>query len=742
MNNSFAAVLLHNLPGNFLAFTPDLQVLFASEGYARLIGVDKKQLEGCPLTGELPRGLEEYRFNLQDIAKEAIYTGDQVSRLVSGALKKELVGPEEAFCWRVSCKPLAQAQGCLLLTVEDAADQREQYRLQQEADRLHQLLNSLPGIVWIADGEGNLTYVNQAFRDLTGMSLQQAQKGEALGLVHPEDRDRLASGQNGNQVVFRLKARESNGDDYRWYSLRSISVTDENGQVVSRIGVSTDVHEQNKERLALKASGDKLREMLDALPIMAWAANQDGAYTYYNRRWWDYFNNSDEDWTLEQWGELMHPEDSRGTVDLWAESLATGTPYSVKLRWRAHKQAPYRWFHAYASPVKDEAGEIDFWMGATVDTHEQEEAQALLQEEKKAFEFLADVVPHMVWRTDAEGFHNYFNQRWVEYTGYDVESSLGTEMWNNLLHPEDRERARLVWGHSLETGKPYEIEYRFKRAADGVWRWFLARALPLRDETGKIVQWYGTCTDIEEKKHTERLLESQKQALELTNQDLDRFVHMIGHDLKLPLVNMGQLLEELAETGSLDSPDAAQLAGHLRRSHRNMTTTLVDLMELARLQRSAQTSATTVDLRGAIREVLESLESLLNSSQAEVRVRLDRPENFLYPKANLRSVLHNLLSNALKYSDPGRRPLIEIKSRWEEGFLVLTVADNGLGMDLEKDGKRLFGAFTRLHGHTEGSGLGLYIVKRIVELGGGRVGVNSAKGQGTVFTIKLPAPQS
>jgi PAS domain S-box-containing protein len=114
-------------------------------------------------------------------------------------------------------------------------------------------------------------------------------------------------------------------------------------------------------------------------------------------------------------------------------------------------------------------------------------------------QFLADFIPQLVWITDPRGYHLYFNQRWVDYTGYTLADSVGDNMWNDLLHPDDRARARLVWGHSLATGNNYEIEYRFK-SKEGDYRWFLGQASPRHDESGDIVTWFGTCTDIHDQK--------------------------------------------------------------------------------------------------------------------------------------------------------------------------------------------------------------------------------------------------
>jgi PAS domain S-box-containing protein len=115
------------------------------------------------------------------------------------------------------------------------------------------------------------------------------------------------------------------------------------------------------------------------------------------------------------------------------------------------------------------------------------------------FQFLADFIPQLVWITDPVGDHLYFNQRWVDYTGFTLADSVGPDMWNNLLHPDDRARARQVWGHSLATGDNYEIEYRFK-AKEGGYRWFLGQASPRHNVAGGIVTWFGTCTDIHDQK--------------------------------------------------------------------------------------------------------------------------------------------------------------------------------------------------------------------------------------------------
>ncbi|WP_293495172.1 PAS domain-containing protein [Phenylobacterium sp.] len=142
---------------------------------------------------------------------------------------------------------------------------------------------------------------------------------------------------------------------------------------------------------------------------------------------------------------------------------------------------------------------------------------ARLKDGESRFQAIADSMPQMVWSTRPDGYHDYYNARWYEFTGMEPGSTDG-EAWNDMFHPEDQDRARALWTRSLETGAPYEIEYRLRRH-DGVYRWTLGRALPIRDAGGQITRWFGTCTDIDDAKRLaeERELVSQELSHRIKN---------------------------------------------------------------------------------------------------------------------------------------------------------------------------------------------------------------------------------
>jgi len=146
---------------------------------------------------------------------------------------------------------------------------------------------------------------------------------------------------------------------------------------------------------------------------------------------------------------------------------------------------------------------------------------------------LADGLPQIVWVARPDGSHEYYNRRWYEFTGRPRQGQ--PEPWSDLFHPDDMEQADQAWADALSSGQPYEIEFRLKRAADGAYRWLLGRALPYRDERGKIVNWFGTCTDIHALKSAQDVLRVTRDELQEESRQKDEFLGVMSHELRTPL---------------------------------------------------------------------------------------------------------------------------------------------------------------------------------------------------------------
>src|SRR5215218_5220330 len=159
------------------------------------------------------------------------------------------------------------------------------------------------------------------------------------------------------------------------------------------------------------------------------------------------------------------------------------------------RSGDFRWARSRAFPRRDDSGRIIKWYGSTEDIHERKLAEERLRESEARFQAIVNSIDQMIWSTRPDGFHDFYNDRWYEYTGVPYGSTDG-EAWNGMFHPDDQERAWAAWRRSLATGEPYEIEYRLRHRS-GAYRWTLGRALPVRNDRGEIERWYGTCTDID-----------------------------------------------------------------------------------------------------------------------------------------------------------------------------------------------------------------------------------------------------
>jgi signal transduction histidine kinase len=352
-------------------------------------------------------------------------------------------------------------------------------------------------------------------------------------------------------------------------------------------------------------------------------------------------------------------------------------------------------------------------------------------------------IPQIAWTASPDGHISYFNRRWFDYVG---EAFASAEQLTNQIHPGDFELSLPHWTHSLATGQPLDVELRI-RSASGEYRWMLVRALPSCNEQGEIIQWIGTYTDIHEHKlaleridQAQVLLRDNYEELTRVNVDLDNFIYTASHDLRAPITNIEGLVQALVSELPPDDAPQSQVALIIRLmqdSVERFKRTIDQLTDVSKLQREHGAAAERVSLAAVVEDVRLDLEPLIQSLAADIAVEVADCPPFPLSEKNLRSVVYNLLSNALKYHAPERRPQVRLRAWCEDQHLLLTVQDNGLGLDATSQ-QKLFGMFQRLHDHVEGSGIGLYMVKRMIENAGGRIEVKSELHVGSTFLVYLP----
>ena len=263
-----------------------------------------------------------------------------------------------------------------------------------------------------------------------------------------------------------------------------------------------DLTDQKQKEAALRKSEQQFRLLADAMPQIVYILDGNGKSEYFNQRWYQITGRPVEPPGFEdRWHEVFHPDDVPAIGKAWAEAMTTGEPFMAEGR-LINKDGHYFWILVRSLPIRDSSGKVTKWFGTSTDIDAQKRAEAELRASETAFRTLADAIPHIVWTANSTGEIDFFNHRWLEYTGLTIEQSLN-DGWQLLIHPDDLPGYLVEWTHALQTGSTYERTFRLKRVlgikskSGNPYRRHLGRAVPLRGKDERIMKWFATWTEIE-----------------------------------------------------------------------------------------------------------------------------------------------------------------------------------------------------------------------------------------------------
>ena len=300
-----------------------------------------------------------------------------------------------------------------------------------------------------------------------------------------------------------------------------------------------DSHEQHPNT----AEG---RAILDALPAIAWCKLPDGSNEFVNQRWQDYTGIPEDEARGQGWQAAVHPDDLPKLIETWAEIVASGKSGEFEGRLRRH-DGVFRWFLARFEPVRDAAGEIVRWYGTSTDIDALKQAEAKLREDERALRRITDAIPQNIVVLDPDGSPIYANQATLDYTGLTMADVISSDFRTRIFHPEDLERVRDQRQAALADGLPFELELR-ALSKDGQYRWFLTCYKPFHDEQGRLVSWYATGTDIDDRKRAEDRTRNENVALREEIVRSSMFEEIVGSSDALRTV-----LAQIAKVAPTDS---------------------------------------------------------------------------------------------------------------------------------------------------------------------------------------------
>jgi PAS domain S-box-containing protein len=366
---------------------------------------------------------------------------------------------------------------------------------------------------------------------------------------------------------------------------------------------------------------------------------------------------------------------------------------------------------------------------------------ASLQQSEDRLRLVIDTIPAHVWSTRPDGSVDFINRRWLETTGLSVEHALDWD-WASVVHPDDLARYVDKWRAALAAGEPTESEVRLRRP-DGNYRWWLTRSVPLRDDLGNIVKWYGTAIDIEERKRaSEALREAQANLARVSRvTTMGELTASLAHEIKQPIAAAVTNAKTCLRWLGRDQPDVPEACEAASRLVKDATRAADIIGRVSSLFKKGALQRELVDINELIREMVVLLRSEAIRYSISIRTELaeDLP-NVMADRVQLQQVFLNLMLNGIDaMKETNGASELTIKSETADGQLLVSVSDTGVGFPPEQTDQIFRAFFTTKH---DGTGMGLPISRSIIESHGGRLWATNTSGRGATFQFTLPATRA
>jgi formate hydrogenlyase transcriptional activator len=383
-------------------------------------------------------------------------------------------------------------------------------------ESFRQIVDSMPAFAWCASPDGKIEYLNRRIVDYTGERLETLVGFGWANVLHPQDVERtkkawLHSIETGEPCVVDQRVRRFD-KIYRWFRTVAQPLRDHSGRVIRWYGVATDIEDWKRTEEALRASEDSFRLIVDSIPGLVLTMTAEGELEFVSQQGLDYSGKTLHE--LKSWttSDLVHPDDLSRVAATWRRSVETGHPAGYDSEYRLRRaDGVYRWFQIRALPVRDSEGRVIRWYCLHTDIDDRKRVEEALRASEQSFRLIVDCIPGLVNTRTAEGEVEFVGQQTLAYFGKTLDELKGWAL-SDIAHPDDFSRVLAAWKCSIETGHPYDAEYRLRRA-DGAYRWFHVRALAWRDAEGRIARWYVLHTDIDERKQAEGKLKRSEASL-------------------------------------------------------------------------------------------------------------------------------------------------------------------------------------------------------------------------------------
>ena len=509
--------------------------------------------------------------------------------------------------------------------------------------------------------------------------------------------------------------------------------TDEGTFVLASV---IDISERQRMQ---RESEEKFKNLINSNLILMWTCSLDGACDFLNDQWLSYTGLPAQEQLGYGWLEQVHPGDREATQQAWQQAVTEEKPLRTEFRIRRH-DGHYRWFLTLANPLRNDQGHLFKWVGCNIDVTERRQTEARLQFAHSQNELLLNSVGDGIYGLDLEGNTTFVNPTAAKMLGYDPAELLGKPIHLTIHHskpdgsPYPQEDCPTY--KAIRDGSVHQIDDEVLWRRDGTSFPIEYTSTPIHEVDGTITGAVVTFRNITDRRNAEDELEIYIDDLRRSNAELEQFAYVASHDLQEPLRkirNFSDLLESKAK-GHLP-PEAEKYLTPIVNGAMRMQTLVQDLLTYSKVSRG-ELKVETIDLQEIALHVKSTLNTVITECQATVTIG-PLPTLEANP-LQMEQLLQNLIGNGLKYRGPDM-PVIDVSAIKKQEHWEFAVRDNGIGLDLIY-AQQIFVIFQRLHTKKDyaGTGIGLAICKKIVELHGGEIWVESTVNEGSTFFFTLP----
>jgi PAS domain S-box-containing protein len=647
--------------------------------------------------------------------------------------------------------PQGEVVGCILV-FKDISERR---RLEKEIAERLVAASFLAAIVDSSDDaivskslDGVINSWNAGAERVFGYAAKDA-IGRHISMLFPKDR--VAE---EDMIIGRIRAGER-VEHYETIRLRSdgtpfpVSLTispirDSDGTIIGASKIARDISEYKRAQDQLRTSEERFRALCNAIPQLAWSARADGFIEWYNQRWYEYTGTTPDQVAGWGWGwqSLHDPDVLPAVLERWNAAIASAEPFEMTFPLRG-ADGRFRSFLTRVEPLKDNEGNVQQWFGTNTDIDDLMQAEWALRDSEERIRLATEATAVGIWEWHVQSDRIRWDASMFRIYGIPTtpDGFVGYQTWRDAVVPEDVEYQEQLLRQTVKSRGRGNRQFRIFRGGDGSCRYIESVETVHSDANGQAVRVIGTNLDVTDRRTAEEELRTLASHLSDADRRKDEFLATLAHELRNPLAPIRNGLHVLQLAGD-SGPAGRQAVAMIERQVSQLVRLVDDLMDVSRVATGKiELRRERVELAAAVQGAVEASRPLIEQMGHELTVVLpDAPLVIEADPTRLAQVLLNLLANAAKYTDSGGR--IWLTGRLEADGVLVSVRDNGIGIAADQL-PQIFDLFSQVDRSLEksqgGLGVGLSLVKRLVELHGGSVLASSAgEGMGSEFTLRLP----